>query len=235
MPSAVPPRALPPPKSPQSQSSPSAKRPPAQRPYRRRSRAVRFDLAPWHGGHLLNPDARQPELFALDAVSGVGAPRPHEAMASSPTLFHTLLRPSVLQLLRAQGYHATRTSVADALTDLAGRYLAALCERTARHAAHHQGDAGESTAAAPSLVAVRMALEDMGALLPEAVFEEQEWLGEEDEGAVADFVKWFVGPRSREIKRIALDGEEENTDYLTGESAGGLRERGLAQGGRAGC
>ncbi len=131
-------------------------------------------------------------------------------MAPTPSLFHTLLRPSILQILRAQGYHATRITVVDSLTDMASRYLFALCQATALHVAHNGDDS-------PSVVDVRMALQDCGAFLPEAVFEEQEWLGREDEGAVADFTKWFQGPRNREIRRIAMDGDDENTDYLMGE------------------
>ncbi len=138
-------------------------------------------------------------------------------MASAPTLFHTLLRPCVLQILRAQGFHGARTSVVDSLTDLAARYLYGLCAKTAQHMLVN--DSAGDSGAAPTLPDVRMALEDFGALLPEAACEEQEWLGAEDEsgGGVADFVRWFAGARNREIRRVALDGDDENTDYLTGE------------------
>jgi transcription initiation factor TFIID subunit 3 len=133
--------------------------------------------------------------------------------APPPSLFHTLLRPSILQILRAQGFHGARPSVVDALTDLAARYIYTLCEKTAHHlmAGEDRGDG-----IGPTLVDVRMALDDVGAFLPEAVLEEQEWRGEEDGGGVGDFVKWFASHRSREIRRIALDGDDENTDYLTG-------------------
>ncbi len=88
-------------------------------------------------------------------------------MAPTPSLFHTLLRPSVLQILRAQGYHATRTAVVDSLTDLAARYLYALCQSTALNMGHNGADR-------PSIVDVRLALQECGVFLPEALFEEQE-------------------------------------------------------------
>ncbi len=132
-------------------------------------------------------------------------------MTSQPSLFHTLLRPCVLQELRAQGFHATRTSVVDAFTDLAARYMYALCESTALYMAHNEGGP------APSVVDVRMALEFCGAVLPEKVFEEQQFRGIEDTAGVDAFLAWIAGPKNREIRRVALDGDEENVDYLDGE------------------
>jgi len=136
-------------------------------------------------------------------------------MTPMPTLFHTLLRPCVLQILRAQGYHATRTTVVDALTDLATRYMYALCRSTAHHMAHNGSEDG------PTVVDVRMALQDCGAFLPEEVFEEQEWAGEEDASGVEEFIRWFQTARTKEITRVALDGDDENTDYLMGKYAAG--------------
>lgn len=138
-------------------------------------------------------------------------------MTPPPTIFHTLLRPCVLQILRAQGYHATRTAVLDSLTDLAARYLYALCQATAHHTARNGGEDGGGET--PSVVEVRMALEDLGAVLPAPAFEEERFLGREDTRGVDEFVAWAQGPRNREIKRVALDGDDENNDYLSGESA----------------
>ncbi|ERS95535.1 hypothetical protein HMPREF1624_08051 [Sporothrix schenckii ATCC 58251] len=121
--------------------------------------------------------------------------------------FHSLLRPCVLQILRAQGYHAARPSVVDALTDLAARYLTLLCESTAHHTAHNST---ELTGLVPSLVDVRLALEDCGALAG------GQSVSNDDPRGVDEFADWFVsGPRHREIRRVALDGDDdENTDYL---------------------
>ncbi|EFX03940.1 bromodomain associated protein [Grosmannia clavigera kw1407] len=132
-------------------------------------------------------------------------------MAPPPPLFHSLLRPCVLQILRAQGYYAARTSVVDSLTDMAARYLTALCEATARNAAHNST---ELTGLVPTIVDVRMALEDCGALAPPSAFEGPDWPGDDTRSA-DEFIDWVCGPRNREIKRVALDGDDENTDYLS--------------------
>ncbi|KAL9087965.1 MAG: hypothetical protein Q9159_003320 [Coniocarpon cinnabarinum] len=49
---------------------------------------------------------------------------------SSQALHSTLLRPAVIHILRATGFHATKPSVVDALTDLCVRYLLLLAHRT---------------------------------------------------------------------------------------------------------
>jgi transcription initiation factor TFIID subunit 3 len=147
-------------------------------------------------------------------------------MTPPPPLFHALLRPAVLQILRATGYHSAKTSVLDSVTDLAARYFLHLCQLTAVYAAHNHdeppllpGPASNQNPAipAPTVVDVRMALQRVGALLPERVDEEQEYLGEEDTRGVEAFVAWAMGSLNREIKRIALDGEDEAGDYLDGE------------------
>lgn len=131
-------------------------------------------------------------------------------MAHQLPLFHSLLRPCVLQILRAQGYHAARASVIDALTDLAARYLTLLCESTAHHTAHNST---ELTGLVPSLVDVRLALEDCGALAG------GDDSGDDDPRGVDEFVDWVAGPRNREIRRVALDGDDENSDYLSSKNA----------------
>ncbi|KAK1768377.1 hypothetical protein QBC33DRAFT_534758, partial [Phialemonium atrogriseum] len=133
-------------------------------------------------------------------------------MTPPQALFHTLLRPSVLQILRAMGYHSAKPTVLDSLTDLAARYLSELCHMTALYAAHN----GSDSAAGPDVVDVRMALQYMGALLPERAEEEQEFLGVEDTRGADEFVAWARGPVNKEIKRVALDGVEDATDYLNG-------------------
>lgn len=136
-------------------------------------------------------------------------------MTSPPSLFHALLRPSILQILRATGYHSTRPAVLDSLTDLTARYLSMLCQTTAMHALHNQGDSADFT-----ITDIRMALQDAGALAPQRVTTEEETLGEEDLRGVEEFVRWFAGQRMKELMEFGnVDGESEATDYLNGEFA----------------
>ncbi len=182
-------------------------------------------------------------------------------MTPPPPLFHALLRPAVLQILRATGYHSAKTSVLDSVTDLAARYFLNLCHLTAVYATHNNtlgtiddtdllqplalpasgqenqepipastattavATASSSSSSAPTLspvvpaptiVDVRMALQRAGALLPEHIIEEQEYLGEEDTRGVEGFLAWATGALNREITRIALDGNDEAGDYLDG-------------------
>ncbi len=58
-------------------------------------------------------------------------------MTPPPPLYHALLRPAVLQILRATGYHSAKTSVLDSVTDLAARYFLNLCHLTAVYATHN--------------------------------------------------------------------------------------------------
>ncbi|PQE12503.1 hypothetical protein CJF30_00002366 [Rutstroemia sp. NJR-2017a BBW] len=128
-------------------------------------------------------------------------------MATSPALHHSLLRPCVLHILRAAGYHSTRPSVLDTLTDLAARYMYLLAQSTAAHADlnHTELDI--------TIQDVRMAMQDCGALMPEKVIEDQEFEGVEDMRGVEEFLSWATGEGNKEIRRIALgDGKE---DYLT--------------------
>jgi hypothetical protein len=131
------------------------------------------------------------------------------------SIYHALLRPCVLQILRATGYHSTKPAVLDSLTDLAARYLFLLCAKTATHTAENDFS-GEGQ---PTVMDVRMALQDVGALNPERLFAEQLFLDEEDVRGVEDFVDWFRGPRNKSIMELARGdggGEAELTDYLNG-------------------
>lgn len=133
-------------------------------------------------------------------------------MPAPSALFHAFLRPPILQILRATGYHSTSPAVLDALTDLAARYLSLLCEKTAEHATHRSGHAGDF-----SIPEIRLALRDAGALLPEKLVTEEAWTEEEDLRGVGEFVNWFAGQRMREIMEFARgDMEEDETDYLHG-------------------
>ncbi|KAL2126797.1 hypothetical protein VTI74DRAFT_220 [Chaetomium olivicolor] len=141
-------------------------------------------------------------------------------MTPPPPLFHALLRPAVLQILRATGYHGAKTSVLDSVTDLAARYFFHLCQLTALYATQNNDEPsplasnGNPAVPAPTIVDVRMALQRAGALLPERIPEEQEFLGAEDTRGVEAFIAWATGPLNREVKRIALDGVDEAGDYL---------------------
>ncbi|KAK2073521.1 hypothetical protein P8C59_007802 [Phyllachora maydis] len=131
-------------------------------------------------------------------------------MAPPPTVFHALLRPAVLQILRAAGYSHTRAPVLDSLTDLAVRYFFRLCQVTAACAAQ----SGASEDGTPDLADVRLALQFVGALLPEKLQQEQEFFGVEDTRGTDEFVAWAEGAVNREIRRVALDGNEEAMDWL---------------------
>ncbi|KAM0332224.1 hypothetical protein ACHAQA_002499 [Verticillium albo-atrum] len=151
-------------------------------------------------------------------------------MAPPTPLYHALLRPCILQILRATGYHATRPAVLDTLTELAARYLLTLCRHTAARALDsnpHHDPADEH----PLRVAdVRMALEDVGALgVVERFVEPEEGRaaagaggaaaltdqqaaayracrGDDDTRGVDEFAAWFGGARCRAIREMAVDG-----------------------------
>lgn len=133
-------------------------------------------------------------------------------MTSHPAFYHALLRPTILQILRATGYYACKPATLDFLTDLAARYLELLVEKTAAHAVTN--DSAES----PTVVDVRMALQDVAALLPERCPAEQAYLGEEDTRGMEEFLSWFGGPRDKTIREYAaVDGDPDATDFLAGE------------------
>lgn len=152
---------------------------------------------------------------------------------SSVHLHHALLRPAVLQILRAAGFNYTRSAVLDTVTDLAARYLLLLASATAQHAFNNHNDY------VPTVQDVRQALLEVGAFRPQlSVLEErakgvEEINGEtvpfEDLRGVDGFVNWARGPANKEIRRIAglvsenSTGEglavlDEEEDYVTGES-----------------
>ncbi|KAG4412122.1 hypothetical protein IFR04_014743 [Cadophora malorum] len=134
-------------------------------------------------------------------------------MATPHALHHSLLRPCILHILRAAGYHSTRPSVLDTLTDLAARYMFLLAQTTANHASLNHNAPELSLEIA--IQDVRMAMQDCGALGPEKTFEEQEWEGIEDTRGVDSFLAWARGPDNREIRRVALEGAEgAKDDYL---------------------
>ena len=145
------------------------------------------------------------------------------SMMSSNALHDSLLRPPILHILRAAGFNATRPAALDTLVDLASRYIVLLASQTASHAFSNHNDV------VPTVIDVRMALQDVGALRPQLGIMEEQSRNEEDTRGMDAFLKWMTGDESREIRRIAgMVGSEgdvdvevggEREDFLTGKSS----------------
>jgi transcription initiation factor TFIID subunit 3 len=134
-------------------------------------------------------------------------------MTTPQSLHHSLLRPCVLHILRAAGYHSTRPSVLDAFTDLAARYMYMLAESTAANAAVNH------TETEITVQDVRMAMQECAVLAPERTLEDQEFDDEEDTRGVEAFLAWVTGKANQEIRRVALEGSDGlQEDYLAGLS-----------------
>ena len=167
---------------------------------------------------------------------------------STNALFNNLLRPAVLHILRAAGFHGAKSSVVDTLVDLTARYLLLLASRSAQNAYISHNNT------TPTLTDVRMAMQQCGLLVPTLTASEEMWkemlrkpLEEYDEetGArgkeakrrdaedtedVNAFIDWIKGDYNKEIGRIAgtlkppptateaLDAVEME-DYLNSECA----------------
>lgn len=149
-------------------------------------------------------------------------------------LHSALLRPAVLQVLKATGFGIAKPAVVDTLTDLTARYLLLLASETARIAVSNHDNS------VPTIQDVRLALDKVGALRPQMKATEEavkkweyvdgEMVPFEDLRGVRNFVKWAEGPVHKEIRRVGgLDGGEsdnvadlaagmeENEDYVTGK------------------
>lgn len=129
--------------------------------------------------------------------------------ATPQSLQHALLRPVILEILRAAGFTTAKPSVVDAVTDMANKYLAILAQTTAQFAAHNHHEF-ELT-----LTDVRMAMEEVGALSFGKSIEDQIWDGEDDASGVEELAAWCNGPVNAEIRRIAKDTlSEDGGDYI---------------------
>ncbi|KAJ5801886.1 uncharacterized protein N7503_004336 [Penicillium pulvis] len=139
---------------------------------------------------------------------------------SGHNLHNALLRPPIIQILRAQGFHSTKPSAIDSLSDLTARYIMILASSTAAHAANaHPEDPS------PVLEDVYQALQDAGALRPQLREWEEDWQDEEDMRGLESLIGWITGPSHREIRRVAgfvpsegdmVDPDSiEKEDYLT--------------------
>ncbi|KAF3040620.1 hypothetical protein E8E11_004260 [Didymella keratinophila] len=140
---------------------------------------------------------------------------------SQNDLFLSLLRPAVLHILRATGFHYGKPSAVDTVVDLTARYLTLLAERTAYNAYSNHNDLS------PDVSDVRMAMQDCGLLVPTMTAGEELWKeylrkpledynGEsgaremeerrrdaEDTADVTEFIEWVQGEQNKEIRRIA--------------------------------
>lgn len=137
----------------------------------------------------------------------------------SAAFYHALLRPAILQILRAQGYYSTSPVVLDTVTELAGRYITELARSSAEFAERNNEDSTDVT-----LVDMRMAMEQCGVFFPEKEFTEQEWAGQEHTEGVDNFIRWAQGKKNAKIRKSVtaiqqtgtLEGMEEPvTDYLS--------------------
>jgi transcription initiation factor TFIID subunit 3 len=148
-------------------------------------------------------------------------------------LHNGMLRPAVLQILRAAGLSYARPAVVDTVTNLAARYLLLLASSTAQNAFNNHNTF------VPTIQDVRLALMEAGALMPQMSTVEESLRGEvefdgvmvpfEDLRGVEAFVNWAQGPVNKEIRRIAGFGDDTNLeeiaaglddqeDYLTSKS-----------------
>lgn len=139
---------------------------------------------------------------------------------STNDVFMALLRPAVLDILRAAGFNGAKPSVVDTVVDLTARYLMLLASHTAYNAYSNHNDLE------PDVTDVRMAMQDCGLLVPTLTAGEELWkeilrkpLEEyDDAGARAEeerrrdrqdtadvtaFIDWVTGKQNEEIMRIA--------------------------------
>lgn len=140
---------------------------------------------------------------------------------STQALYSSLLRPPILHILRAAGFHATRPAVLDTLVDLTARYIMLLGSATASNAISNHNDA------CPDITDLRMALQQVGAFVPQMDAMEEQWNGEEDMRGLEAFLEWVKGDANKEIRRVAglapTEGEVvdaellgQREDFLTG-------------------
>ena len=141
---------------------------------------------------------------------------------STTHLQTSLLRPAVLHILRAAGFHAARPAAAETVVHLTARYLILLAQRSASYAWSNGHDT------VPTIIDVRMALQEVGAFSPEIGPLEEQLNYDDDMRGVEAFVGWMDGDTHKEIRRIAglhhtageivdIEPGVEREDFLTGE------------------
>ncbi|EXJ77871.1 hypothetical protein A1O3_09030 [Capronia epimyces CBS 606.96] len=137
---------------------------------------------------------------------------------TSDDLHTALLRPAVIQILRAAGFGYARPAVIDSLADLAARYMIMLASSTAQNAFTLHNTP------VPTIQDVRLALSQSGALTPQmstaeeglrdAVEVEGVMVPYEDLRGVEGFVNWAQGPVNKEIRRVAGFGDDVNVEEI---------------------
>ena len=144
----------------------------------------------------------------------------------SHNLQYSLLRPSILHILRAAGFQSARPSVIDTLTDIAARYLLQLASITANYSINNHDDL------TANVTDVRMAMQSFGLLIPNLTASEEHWRellrrklfqyskknglrskeqrrrDDDDTRDVNDFINWIKEDRNFEIRRIAGSMDE---------------------------
>jgi transcription initiation factor TFIID subunit 3 len=140
---------------------------------------------------------------------------------SDKLLHHALLRPAVLQILRAAGFQGAKPTVVDTLTEITSRYIMLLATQTVAYAHANHVDP------VPDITDARMALINCALLQPTQTASEEMWKellrqpideipegsvlrkkeaekrDEEDTHEIKAFVSWFDGPVYKEMMRIA--------------------------------
>ncbi|KAK4545720.1 hypothetical protein LTR36_002674 [Oleoguttula mirabilis] len=168
-------------------------------------------------------------------------------MSQAHDLHRALLRPAIIHTLRAAGFHSTKPSVLDTLTNIAERYLLLLASTTAQHAYNTHNEP------TPTITDVRLALTDCGVLIPAEGAAEEEWREimrvpvvdmakragdgkagekrmaaekrkreEEDLKDVTEFTRWVEGGQHAEIRRVAgMVPDQSATGALPAVGVGG--------------
>ncbi|KAH6660015.1 hypothetical protein BKA67DRAFT_530135 [Truncatella angustata] len=114
--------------------------------------------------------------------------------------FHlALLKPVVLQILRATGYYTTKPSVLEALTELVADYIFNTAVAARKAMEHNHPESPEMT-----LPDLRIGLEYMGAFNhDENKREDRDFDGDKGLRGIHDFKAWFDGKHNSRLTRIA--------------------------------
>ncbi|KAI9829907.1 MAG: hypothetical protein M1826_005329 [Phylliscum demangeonii] len=122
---------------------------------------------------------------------------------SEPYLEADLLRPTVLFVVRAAGFHSTKPSVLASLVDLTSRYLSMLAQATAAEWACSIAAGPADVRSGPSIDDALRAMQHCAVFRPQMHPLEEDWAGEEDLRGLDAFTEWFQGDANREIRRVA--------------------------------
>lgn len=126
-----------------------------------------------------------------------------ENYASNPMTykkFHlALLRPAILQALRAQGYYTCKPSVLEFFTEIVADYIYNTATATRNAMEHNHPDTPEVT-----LPDLRQGLEYMGAFTrDENKREDRNFDGDPELRGIQNFKDWFDGKQNQRMTRIA--------------------------------